>query len=386
MKAHYKSIVKVLGFSVCWVLSSILCAIAIFVGTFYYYTGSPEGFFKFFRTLHIVETQYAGSIDKSALLDGALEGMVDKLHDRHSIYLDGDKYKSFSSMTSATYGGIGVYMRSSNGQIVVDDVIHGEPADLAGIQRCDIIVEVDHEIVQGQDLAVIAQRIRGQAGSTVELGLLRDGADFSVTLERKQIHMQTVAGKILPGTDIGYIRVAIFSENTGEEFTDLYQSLREQGMHKLILDLRNNPGGIINQALAVANNFLPENTVLTSYVDRQGEEIDYTADGTSETLPMVVLINENTASSAEIVAGAVQDLQLGNLVGVKSYGKGTVQGIYHIDDANAVKITVAQFKTSKGRIIDGVGIEPDVVVPLQPNDQVDHQFAKAIELLNQWDR
>ncbi len=366
-----------------WLMSVWICSCLLIGSAFYVYTGNPFGFVKFFRTLHIVETQYAGAVDKSALLDGALEGIVAKLDDKHSIYLDGDKYEFFSSQTSGTYGGIGVYLSNYDGQAMINEVMPGEPADEAGIRRGDTIIAINNDAVQEMNLADVSNEIRGKAGTTVSLTLRRDGQDFTVDVARRRIRMKTVAGQMLPGTDIGYIRVAIFSENTGKEFTEQYEALRQQGMNKVILDLRNNPGGLLDQALQVANNFFPEGSTLCSYVDRQGQETDYTVSGGGTTLPMIILVNENTASAAEIVAGSVQDLKLGTLVGTNTYGKGTVQGIYAIDEQNAVKVTVAKYKTANGRTVDGTGVAPDDVVPLQPNDEVDHQFARAYELLNQ---
>ena len=383
MKEVYKKTLKTMAVAILWAFSAIVCAVLIFVGTFYYYTDSPLGFVKFFRTLHIVETQYAGSIDKSALLDGALEGVLAKLNDRHSVYLDGDNYTSFANQTSATYGGIGLYIGHHEDEAIVDDVIKDEPADQAGIKRGDLIEAIDGNSVKGTELSEVAKLIRGQAGTSVSITLNRNGESYTVDVERKKIRLQTVVGQIIPGTNIGYIRIAIFSENTGKEFTDLYNSLREQGMNKMILDLRNNPGGLLDQAQAVSSNFLPENSVMTSYVNRDGEDTEYTVTGTAELIPIVAIVNENTASAAEIIAGDIQDYELGSIVGVKSYGKGTVQGIYAIDSGDAVKLTVAKYKTGKGRIIDGTGIQPDVIVPLKPNDDVDLQFAKAFELSNQ---
>lgn len=383
MKIKYKKIVSFLWYGGAWIFSAILCSITVFMLGSYYYTGSPTGFFKLVRTFSIVESRYAGEIDKEKLLNGALEGIVAKLSDKHSIYLDGDNYASFANQTSASYAGVGIYLGKNDQGPFVVEVVDDSPAKEAGIQRGDVIIAIDGKPANEMDIEQIAQDIRGPVGSTVTLVLSHKGTEYTKELVRSQIQLKTVGGQLIPGTDIGYIRVAIFSEKTGKEFTDLYQSLRQQGMGKMILDLRNNPGGLVDQAVTVSSNFVPPHSTIVSYVDRSGKETDFTADGTVDRIPMVVLINENTASAAEIVAGAVQDLKIGTIVGVKSYGKGTVQGIYPIDEGNAVKLTVAKYKTANGRFIDGVGIEPDVVVPLQANDTTDKQFEKAYEILNQ---
>ena len=169
---------------------------------------------------------------------------------------------------------------------------------------------------------------------------------------------------MVDGTDVGYIRVAVFSDGTADDFTKEFTKLREQGMNKLILDLRDNPGGIVEQAVGVASNFVPPNSTIVSYTEQDGKVDQYTAQGTDDPIPIVVLVNENSASASEIVAGAVQDMKLGPIVGVKTYGKGTVQGVFPLSQQSAVKVTVAKYRTTNGREIDGVGIEPDVVVPL----------------------
>ena len=149
----------------------------------------------------------------------------------------------------------------------------------------------------------------------------------------------------------------------------------------MILDLRNNPGGIVDQAVAVASNFVPKDSVIVSFTSRSGEESEYKANGSGDTIPLVVLINENSASASEIVSGAIQDLKLGPVIGTKSYGKGTVQGVYPIDSDDAIKLTVAKYRTASGREIDGVGIQPDIEVQLQPNDPEDYQYEKALEVV-----
>ena len=193
--------------------------------------------------------------------------------------------------------------------------------------------------------------------------------------------MQTVGGQMIEGTDIGYIRVAIFSENTGEEFDKKFEELRGQGMNKFILDLRDNPCGLVDQATAVASHFVPPDSTIVSYTDRNGHDQAFTATGREDRIPMVVLVNGNSASASELVAGDVQDLQLGQVIGTKTYGKGTVQGIYGLGKDSAVKLTVAKYKTTKGREIDGVGVIPDIEVELQPGDTEDRQFEKALEVL-----
>ena len=364
-----------------WIISVVVVSLVIIAGTFYHYTGDAFGFFKMLRTFQLIESNYAGTVPKQELLNGALEGIVKKLGDKHSIYLDGEQFKDFSSQMTGSFAGIGVYISSADEGALINGIIDDSPAHDQGLQRGDLIVAIDGKATAGMKLEDISNAVRGPEGSNVTITIRRNGADTDYTLTRRKIHVNTVAGQMVEGTDIGYIRIAVFSETTGEEFTKQFNELKQQGMKKMILDLRDNPGGLVDQATDVASNFVPKNSTIMSYTDSTGHDKAYTAQGTDDRIPMVVLINENSASASEIVAGDVQDLQLGTLVGVKSYGTGTVQGVYPVGNEAALKLTVAKYKTAKGRQIDGEGITPDVIVELQPNDTVDYQLEKALDIL-----
>ena len=379
LRQTWESVRRPLGY----VCSGMIIMIVAMVGLFWYYTGRPSSMFEFFRTLEIIESHYAENVDKNAIFDGALKGMVSTLGDKHSTYLGGDLYKDFSAQMSGTYAGIGVYIASTDEGILIAGVMEGSPAEEAGLQRGDILVSIDGTSVEGYQLEDVSKNIRGPVDTSVDLVVRRDGEEQSFTVQRRQIHVPTVAGKMVDGTDVGYIRVAVFSDGTADDFTKEFTKLREQGMNKLILDLRDNPGGIVEQAVGVASNFVPPNSTIVSYTEQDGKVDQYTAQGTDDPIPIVVLVNENSASASEIVAGAVQDMKLGPIVGVKTYGKGTVQGVFPVDSASAVKVTVAKYRTTNGREIDGVGIEPDVVVPLTPSDPKDSQFEKALEIIQE---
>lgn len=363
--------------------SGMLVMLVAVFALFWKFTGRPDAAFEFLRTLEIVEDHYAENVDKSTLFQGALAGIVNTLGDKHSLYLGGETFKDFSSEMSGTYAGIGVYIASTDEGILVAGVMEGSPAEEAGLQRGDVFVSINGTSTQGMKLEDVSKAIRGEEGTSVDLVIRRDGQEQDMTIQRREIHIPTVAGKMIDGTDVGYIRVAVFSDGTADDFTKEYQKLRSQGMKKMILDLRDNPGGIVQQAVGVASNFVPKNSTIVSYTEQDGHEDTYTAPGTDDLIPMVVLVNENSASASEIVAGAVQDLKLGTIVGVKTYGKGTVQGVFPVSKDSAVKVTVAKYKTSSGREIDGVGIEPDVVVPLNASDPTDVQFEKALEIISQ---
>lgn len=379
LRQTWERVRRLLGY----VCSGMIIMIVAMVGLFWYYTGRPSSMFEFFRTLEIIESHYAENVDKNAIFDGALKGMVSTLGDKHSTYLGGDLYKDFSAQMSGTYAGIGVYIASTDEGILIAGVMEGSPAEEAGLQRGDILVSIDGTSVEGYQLEDVSKNIRGPVDTSVDLVVRRDGEEQSFTVQRRQIHVPTVAGKMVDGTDVGYIRVAVFSDGTADDFTKEFTKLCEQGMNKLILDLRDNPGGIVEQAVGVASNFVPPNSTIVSYTEQDGKLDQYTAQGTDDPIPIVVLVNENSASASEIVAGAVQDMKLGPVVGVKTYGKGTVQGVFPVDSSSAVKVTVAKYRTTNGREIDGVGIEPDVVVPLTPSDPEDSQFEKALEIIQE---
>ena len=371
-----------------WLYKGIAGILIVFVATFgllmtlfYSWMGDWLGWLKIYRTLYIVETHYADTIDKKTLLDGAVKGIVSTLGDKHSLYMAGDEFKEFKDQMSSSYAGIGVYIGSTDAGIMIAGVIDDSPASEASLKRGDLIIAIDGTPTEGMKLEDVSQKIRGPVQTDVTLTIREDGVDKDVTLTRRQIHMKTVMGQMVEGTNIGYIRIGVFGEDTGAEFTKEYQSLREQGMEKMILDLRNNPGGLVDQAVEVAGNFMPQGSTVVSFTSSDGNTQTFEANGTGDTVPMVVLINENSASASEIVSGSIQDLGLGKIIGVRSYGKGTVQGVYGVSQEDAIKLTVAKYHTASGREIDGVGIEPDITVQLQPNDTVDYQLQKALDVL-----
>lgn len=347
------------------------------------YLGDGLGLFKILRTAQIITQHYAGLVDERTLLDGALEGLVEKLGDEHSLYLDGKDFKEFSEATNASYAGIGVYIaQTEDKKAFIAGVIEDSPAEEAGLKRGDIIEAVNGIAAEGRELSDLSQDIRGEVDTTVILTILRNGEREDVPVVRRNITLLTVAGKMLDGTDTGYIRISSFSTATGDEFGKIYKRLKGDGMKRLILDLRNNPGGLVDQAVRVAEYLLPPGSTVVSYMQRDGEEEVFTTTGTDDRIPLVVLVNENSASAAEILSGDIQDLHAGVLIGMKTYGKGTVQGVFSVDTDEAVKVTIAKYKTAAGREVDGTGIEPDITVQLQPNSSVDYQLERAKETIS----
>jgi len=337
---------------------------------------------RFLGAFRFIETQYVGEVDSSKLIDGAIAGMVKSLGDPHSIYLNAGMYRELKNQTDGSFGGIGVYMDFKDQKVRVLSVIDGTPGEKAGIKAGDEILAVDGTAVQELAPDMVALRIRGDVGTQVVLRIHRDGEeDQDYTITRDKIPVHTVAEKMLPD-GVGYIRIASFGGRTGTEFREAYEKLEEQGVRGLVLDLRENPGGLVTSCVEIANMLVPKGEIV-SVVQRDGTKEDHMSSLEESKYPIVVLIDGNSASASEILAGALQDTQAATLVGMKSYGKGSVQMVLPLSEADAMKITIAKYYTPSGRSIDGIGIEPDVVVPMDAQAKTDVQLQKAVEVLKE---
>ena len=345
---------------------------------------------RFFVALRFIESHYVQEVERGKLIDGAISGMVNSLGDPHSVYLAPQIYNALRAETTGSFGGIGVYMSFKNGGVQVMSVIPDSPGQRAGLQAGDEILAVDGQSIEEISPGEVALKIRGQIGTNVELLIHRDGAeDKTYNLTRESIQMKTVAGKMLDDK-IGYIRISNFSENTGEEFKSTLHELERAGMKGFILDMRQNPGGVITSCIEVAREIVPEGTI-TSVIQRDGEKEVYTSSLSAAKFPIVVLLDENSASAAELLSGALQDTKAAIIVGEKSYGKGSVQTLIPMAHNDGLKLTVAKYYTPNGRSIDGEGISPDVTIEqntppqhmyeLNPDATTDAQLEKAEELL-----
>ena len=346
---------------------------------------------RFFVALRFIEGNYVQEVERGKLIDGAINGMVNSLGDPHSIYLAPQLYSQLRAETSGAFGGIGVYMSFKNGGVQVMNVIPDSPGQMAGLQAGDEILAVDGQPIAELSPGEVALKIRGQVGTPVELLIHREGAeDKTYTLTRENIHVKTVAGMMLDGR-LGYIKISNFSENTGEEFKSVLAELEGASMKGLILDLRQNPGGVITSCIDIARQIVPAGTI-ASVIKRDGSKEVYTSDLSAAKFPIVVLIDKNSASAAELLSGALQDTKAALVVGETSYGKGSVQTLIPMAHNDGLKLTIARYYTPSGRCIDGVGINPDVEIklPAPPHQMYDlnldasndPQLAKAEELLN----
>ena len=338
---------------------------------------------RFFGTMRLIETRYVDGTDEGKLLDGAISGMVQSLGDPHSIYMDKDLYTKLMEHTEGAFGGIGVTMGFKDDKVTIISVLEGTPGEKAGLLAGDEIMAVDGTSVAEMQPEEVVLGIRGEVGTQVALTIHREGQeDTDYQLTRDTIHVPSVKGLKLEGTDLGYIRIASFAENTGKEFKEEFKKVKDEGARGLVIDLRQNPGGLITSCVEVAREVVPKGTIV-SVVDKNGAKEEYASELEASQIPIVVLMDGGSASASEILAGALQDTGAGKVVGVQSYGKGSVQIVVPLMNEDGLKLTVAKYYTPSGRSIDGTGITPDVEAALVPESGVDSQLEKAKEVLKQ---
>ena len=342
-----------------------------------------ERFARFLVMMRFVETQYVDEVSYDKLMNGAISGMIKSLGDPYSVYLDPEMYKKLIEQTGGTFGGIGVVMGFENG-VHIMSVLEGTPGEAAGLVVGDEILAVDGTPTSSMDSETTAMSIRGEAGTDVVLSIRHsDGREQEYTITRDVIHVKTAAGRMFDNSDIGYIRIASFGESTAKEFETDYNRLRDEGMKGMIIDMRANPGGYVKTCVDIANLIVPAGPVV-SVVQRDGTREEHTSGLSEPTVPIVVLIDGNSASASESLAGALQDTGAATLVGTTSYGKGSVQVVLPMPDrTEAVKLTIARYYTPNGRSINGVGIEPDVFVEQPPEAHRDMQLEKALDVIKE---
>jgi len=374
---------KILKTIIAVLLIAIISSIST-LGLIYYALGfNEQGFsnlMRFITAYRFIETKYVNDTDDVKLIDGAIDGMVKSLNDPHSKYLSPKMYKTLMEQTEGSFAGIGVVMGMDNEQkIHIVGIMENSPGQKAGLQEGDEILAVDGVPVTQMAFDEVAAHVRGQAGTDVVLTIMRDNANQDITITRDNIKLKTVGHKMLDN-NIGYIQIVSFSEDTANEFNEAYNDLKNQGMKALVLDLRNNPGGLLTTCVEIAKKLVPKGEIV-SIVDKQGNKETYSSSLEAPEYPLVVLINKNSASASEILSGAIQDTKTGTIIGNTSYGKGSVQTILPMFEDDAVKLTIAKYYTPSGRSIDGTGITPDIEINLDENATSDTQLDKALEVL-----
>ena len=331
---------------------------------------------------------YEEDVDRSIIEDGIYDGMVESLGDPYSTYYSEEELEDIMEQTEGIYYGIGAYVSldQTTGLGQISGVIAGTPAEAANLREGDLIYEVDGKSAAGLELTEIVSMIKGEEGTTVHLTLIREGENdyVEVDIERRKVESPTVNYEVYDN-GMGYIQITEFDEITLDQFTEALAVCKGSDVKGLILDLRSNPGGNLNTVVDIARELLPEGLIVYTE-DRYGKRTEYSCDGTKELkIPLVVLINGNSASASEILAGAIKDYGIGTLVGTTSYGKGIVQRIISLQDGSAVKLTVSSYFTPKGNNIHGIGIEPDIVCEFDSESyyekEIDNQLEKAKKVL-----
>jgi len=353
-------------------------------------TDTGKLFKPFWETWDLVHDQfYSQPIDDVALMRGAIRGMLDELGDPYTSYMDPDQFKQMSINLGSNYEGIGAWVDISGDYLSIIAPIPGSPAEKADLKAGDIVLAIDGEDMTGIDGEVVLSHILGPAGTKVTLTILRQTLPepFDVEITRAKISVPSVVGEMIEGENIAYIQLLNFGEKTASDLKKTIRDLGGNDLDGIVLDLRNNGGGYVNSAVDVVSQFVGPGKVVTmeAFGDGRQNSHETVSGGVALDIPLMVLVNEGSASASEITAGALQDYKRALLVGTTTFGKGKVQNVIPLAGSEgAVRITVANWLTPEGRLIDGSGLEPDVVVELTEEDARagrDTQLEKAVEIL-----
>lgn len=352
-------------------------------------TGDIENELEKYKT--IIDKYYLGEVDEEKLKEGAIKGYIEGLDDPYTEYISKEEMEEYMQDTLGNYVGIGIYMvkDQKTNKVKVLAPIKNSPAEKAGILPGDIILSVDGTEYSADEMSQMANNIKGQDGTEVILQIYRGEKTLEFKIKRENIKINPVEGKVLE-SNIGYIAFSSFDETTAEDFKARYEELSKQNIKSLIIDLRNNGGGLVDQALKIADYIVEKGEVLLYEVDKNGnEDVKKSPNDPIINMPIVILTNENTASASEILAGALKDLGKAKIVGTKTYGKGVIQQILSLKDGSGIKITTEEYQTPNHNKINKIGIEPDEIVELPEDvesiinvpEEKDTQLDKAIEML-----
>ena len=375
---------------VAWCLSALLaCGAGFWIGR----SGSGQDK-QLAEITNLIQNNYYQDVSQEQIEEGVLHGAVLALGDPYSAYMNVEEKQSYNESLEGAYVGIGVLTTfNSDWQAVIAQVYNNSPAQKAGLQKGDIFVAVDGQKINtmsSKDLSEVTGKIRGEAGTSVEITIERNGQEMSFTVQREEVHITYVTSRML-ANNIGYIKIDEFSGSALEEYQQAVAQLQEQGMQAMILDLRDNPGGFVDYAVEIADELLPKATII-SVRDKNGNEKQYTSDSKSMDFPMAVLVNQNSASASEILTVALKENQRAAIIGEKTYGKGIIQSHFNLSWGGYLKLTTASYYSPNGNAIHEVGVMPDIEVflpqeiqndPSLLTDETDTQLQKAIEILTQ---
>ncbi|WP_027308016.1 S41 family peptidase [Caloramator sp. ALD01] len=344
-------------------------------------------FGKMMSIKSILEQRYVDKIDENKLVEGAVKGMVDGIGDPYTVFMNKKEFEDLLTHTQGSYAGVGLYVGNKDGKIVVVAPIEDTPAYKAGILSGDIIIKVNDQEVSGNELEKATSMMKGPEGTKVKLTIYREGkGTINFELTRAKIIIKSVKSDVIEN-NIGYIRITTFDENTSEAFNNALDKLLNQGIKGLIIDLRGNPGGLLDQCTKIADRILGEGTIVYT-IDNQGKREEWKSDSNKLNVPLVLLVDGGSASASEILTGAVRDFKAGVIIGTRTFGKGLVQDIIPLPNKEGLKVTIARYYTPSGECIQGKGIEPHIVLDLPEKDKErelsykeDIQIQKAIEVL-----
>lgn len=329
---------------------------------------------KIFALKQIIDSEYLSEMKEEDLVEGAIKGYVTGLGDPYTEYFTKKEMDAFKTETNGNYVGIGIYMFQNQKEnvIMVLTTVEGSPAEKAGVLPGDIIKKVDDIEYTGEDLEKVATYIKGEEGTKVKLTIQREKEEITFEIERKKIDLYPVKAEVLEH-NIGYIMIESFDEKCAAEFKEKYKELSKQNIQALILDLRNNGGGIVDEALEIADTILAKGDVIITTKNKDGEEqVEKSEHNPIIDLPIVVLTNENTASASEILAVALKEHKKATVIGEKTYGKGLIQELITLTDGSGIKVTCAEYYTPNGNRINQIGITPDKEISL-PEDVVNYK-------------
>lgn len=336
---------------------------------------------------------YFDDVDDSKVLDDIYKAYVNAYGDKYTVYYTADEYAKIQESSNGAYYGIGVVVRKNDdGTILVVEPYDGAPGKEAGMRKNDVIVTVNGEAVADQDLNSVVAKIKGDEGTTVKIGIRRDGSDdiTELTVTRRKVEIKTVAYKMLDDS-VGLITISEFDKVTAQQFKEAYAQLKTQGMKGLVIDIRSNPGGLLNVVADMLDEILPDGLIVYTE-DKYGNRQEYNGSNPDVIdVPLAVLVNGESASASEIFAGAVQDYGVGTIIGTQTFGKGIVQTIRRMSDGSAIKYTMAKYFTPKGQDIHGHGVTPDIVEELSDefnnlteyDASKDNQLQKAVDVVRE---
>ena len=351
----------------------------------YNLTSANEDFSSLKKIYSIIKNKYYKEVDYEKIEKAAIDGMLYGLGDEYSYYMTQEEYEEFEEETSGNYTGIGLYLMNNIdiNKIEIISPIKGTPAYEAGLKTGDYIIAIDETEYVGSQINEATTKIKGgEAGTTVKLTIERNGERFNIDVERTAISVYKLEYKVLQN-NIGYIEIKIFNEETTKDFVNAYNDLLNKNVKGIIIDVRDNPGGLLTQVVNVCGKLIPKDSIVVYTIDKEGNRKDYVAkEGKEKDIPIIVLTNNGSASASEILASALQDHGIATIIGNTTYGKGVVQTLIPTISNGYLKLTTSEYFTPNGNKINKVGVKPDVEISDDENTEEDEQLNKAIEVLN----